>query len=97
MNEKFANEEQVSKEVIHYITGKICEEQEQETGIAFSKQSIASIAEISCRQFELFAKDLELFTKHGRRKKVGIEDVMLLVRHTPALQKHLSRFKNSDN
>ena len=31
------------------MTGKICEEQEEESGIVFSKQAIASVAEIAVR------------------------------------------------
>jgi len=44
------------------------------------------------RQAAVFAEDLEAFAKHGRRKKVGTEDVLLLARRSKPLVDHLRVF-----
>jgi len=80
---------------MHFKVGAICKEVQDETGIVFSKAAIASIAELAFRQTGVFAEDLEAFAKHGRRKKVGTEDVLLLARRSKSLVEHL-RAVNDD-
>ena len=53
-----------------------------------------SIIYVCYRQFALFASDVELFTKHARRKRVNAEDVLMLVRRTPSLHNHLSKLRS---
>jgi len=51
------------KASLHFTVGKICEEQEANTNIGFSKQVTATINEILWRQIKLTAQDLEAFAK----------------------------------
>ncbi|XP_067873051.1 centromere protein S [Heterodontus francisci] len=70
---------------VHYTVGCLCQEVGEDKEIEFSKQTIAAIAETTFRQCENFAKDLELFAKHGKRTTVNTDDVKLLARRSKAL------------
>ncbi|XP_067826477.1 centromere protein S [Heptranchias perlo] len=70
---------------VHYTVGCLCQETGEDKQIEFSKQTIAAIAETTFRQCENFAKDLELFAKHGKRTTVNTDDVKLLARRSKAL------------
>ncbi|XP_076825354.1 centromere protein S-like [Clavelina lepadiformis] len=94
MNKSEEITEEKFKQVIHHTTAKICQEVSEETGIVYSKQAIATLAEICYRQSEMFAKDLELFTRHARRKKISADDVLMLARKTSSLHRHLEQMKN---
>ncbi|XP_069804082.1 centromere protein S [Dendropsophus ebraccatus] len=80
------------KASFHYTVGKICQEISDEKEVTFSKQAIAAISEISFRQCETFAKDLEMFSRHGKRSTVTVDDVKLLCRRSRSLQKHISSY-----
>ena len=41
------------------------------------------------RQATIFCTDLELFSKHAKRKTILMEDVLLLARKSPQLLEHL--------
>ncbi|XP_077787517.1 centromere protein S isoform X1 [Podarcis muralis] len=51
------------KAACHYTVAGLCEEVSQDKEIQFSKQTIAAISEITFRQCEIFAKDLEMFAR----------------------------------
>lgn len=89
------SEKERFKQVIHYTVSKICEDiQHQHTDeITFTKQTIATIAEITFRQSQIIAKDLESFAHHAKRKRITTDDVMLCARRSPALLQHLEEFK----
>ncbi|XP_065711314.2 centromere protein S isoform X1 [Patagioenas fasciata] len=51
------------KAAVHYTVGCLCEEVAEDKDVQFSKQTIAAISEITFRQCENFAKDLEMFAR----------------------------------
>lgn len=71
---------------VHFTVGCLCEEVGEDKQMEFSKQTIAAISETTFRQCENFAKDLELFAKHGKRTTINADDVKLLARRSKALQ-----------
>ncbi|RLV89928.1 hypothetical protein DV515_00014626 [Chloebia gouldiae] len=75
------------KAAVHYTVGCLCQEVEEDKDVQFSKQSIAAISEITFRQCEIFAKDLEMFARHAKRTTVTTEDVKLLARRSNSLTK----------
>ncbi|XP_007900348.1 centromere protein S [Callorhinchus milii] len=76
---------------VHYTVGCLCQEVGEDKGKEFNKQTIAAIAETTFRQCEIFAQDLELFSRHGKRSTVNTEDVKLLSRRSTALQKFITK------
>uniref|UniRef100_A0A8C5SNT4 Centromere protein S n=1 Tax=Laticauda laticaudata TaxID=8630 RepID=A0A8C5SNT4_LATLA len=78
-------EAQRLKAAFHYTVACLCQEVAEEKNIQLSKQSIAAISEITFRQCEIFAKDLEMFAKHGKRSTISVEDVKLLARRSNSL------------
>ncbi|XP_066059280.1 centromere protein S isoform X3 [Chamaea fasciata] len=79
------------KAAVHYTVGCLCQEVEEDKDVRFSKQSIAAIAEITFRQCEIFAKDLEMFARHAKRTTVTTEDVKLLARRSNSLLKYITQ------
>ncbi|XP_057552070.1 uncharacterized protein LOC130829604 isoform X2 [Hippopotamus amphibius kiboko] len=53
------------KAAVHYTVGCLCEEVASDKEMQFSKQTIAAISEVTFRQCENFAKDLEMFAREG--------------------------------
>ncbi|XP_068271328.1 centromere protein S isoform X2 [Nyctibius grandis] len=49
------------KAAVHYTAGCLCQDVAEDKDMQFSKQTIAAISEITFRQCENFAKDLEMF------------------------------------
>ncbi|KAI1231558.1 hypothetical protein IHE44_0008013 [Lamprotornis superbus] len=79
------------KAAVHYTVGCLCEEVEEDKDVQFSKQSIAAISDITFRQCEIFAKDLEMFARHAKRTTVTTEDVKLLARRSNSLLKYITQ------
>jgi len=77
------------KEAFHYTVGKMCEEQEMNTEVKFGKRIVSTINEIAWRQLKSISKDVEAFSKHGKRSTVNLEDVKLLVRRNEELKAKL--------
>ncbi|XP_073513379.1 centromere protein S-like isoform X2 [Phyllobates terribilis] len=75
---------------VHYTVGGLCQEIAEEKQVAFSKQAVAAISEITFRQCETFAKDLEIFARHGKRSTISMDDVKLLCRRSRSLLNHIS-------
>uniref|UniRef100_A0A8C5SQN7 Centromere protein S n=1 Tax=Laticauda laticaudata TaxID=8630 RepID=A0A8C5SQN7_LATLA len=84
-------EAQRLKAAFHYTVACLCQEVAEEKNIQLSKQSIAAISEITFRQCEIFAKDLEMFAKHGKRSTISVEDVKLLARRSNSLLKYITQ------
>nr|XP_020637869.1 centromere protein S isoform X1 [Pogona vitticeps] len=70
---------------VHYTVACLCEDVAQDKETQFSKQAIAAISEITFRQCEMFAKDLEMFARHAKRSTINVEDVKLLARRSSSL------------
>ncbi|XP_060026911.1 centromere protein S [Erinaceus europaeus] len=49
------------KAAVHYTAGCLCEEVASDKEVQFSRQTIAAISELTFRQCENFARDLEMF------------------------------------
>ncbi|XP_074916441.1 centromere protein S [Chelonoidis abingdonii] len=79
------------KAAVHYTVGCLCQEVAEDKGIQFSKQTIAAISEITFRQCENFAKDLEMFARHGKRTVINSEDVKLLARRSSSLLRYITQ------
>ncbi|XP_055966971.1 centromere protein S [Sorex fumeus] len=75
---------------VHYTVGGLCEEVAADKEVTFSKQTIAAISELTFRQCENFAKDLEMFARHARRSTINAEDVKLLARRSNPLLKYIT-------
>nr|XP_011725069.1 centromere protein S-like isoform X2 [Macaca nemestrina] len=73
------------KAAVHYTVGCLCEEVALDKEMQFSKQTIAAISELTFRQCENFAKDLEMFARHAKRTTINTEDVKLLARRSNSL------------
>ncbi|KAM7139379.1 centromere protein S [Macrochelys suwanniensis] len=79
------------KAAVHYTVGCLCQEVAEDKDIQFSKQTIAAISEITFRQCEVFAKDLEMFARHGKRTVINSEDVKLLARRSNSLLRYITQ------
>ncbi|NXL41385.1 CENPS protein, partial [Podilymbus podiceps] len=79
------------KAAVHYTVGCLCQDVAEDKAMQFSKQSIAAISEITFRQCESFAKDLEMFARHAKRSTVTTEDVKLLARRSNSLLKYITQ------
>ncbi|XP_066492981.1 centromere protein S [Tiliqua scincoides] len=75
----------------HYTVACLCEEVAEDKEIQFSKQAIAAISEITFRQCEIFAKDLEMFARHAKRSTINLEDVKLLARRSNSLLRYITQ------
>ncbi|XP_056399021.1 centromere protein S isoform X2 [Hyla sarda] len=82
------------KAAVHYTVGKLCQAVAEDKQINFNKQAIAAISEITFRQCETFAKDLEMFARHGKRSAVNMDDVKLLSRRSRSLYTHISAYSD---
>ncbi|MEE6485177.1 hypothetical protein FKM82_014196 [Ascaphus truei] len=80
------------KAAVHYTVGSLCKEVADDKEIQFSKQAIAAITEITFRQCETFAKDLEMFARHAKRSTINMEDVKLLARRSNSLMAHITKY-----
>ncbi|XP_069335430.1 centromere protein S isoform X1 [Eulemur rufifrons] len=78
------------KAAVHYTVGCLCEEVALDKEMQFSKQTIAAISEMTFRQCENFAKDLEMFARHAKRSTINTEDVKLLARRSNSLLKYIT-------
>ncbi|XP_032304732.1 centromere protein S isoform X2 [Coturnix japonica] len=76
---------------VHYTTGCLCQDVAEDKGVVFSKQTIAAISEITFRQCENFARDLEMFARHAKRSTITSEDVKLLARRSSSLLKYITQ------
>ncbi|XP_027738315.1 centromere protein S-like [Empidonax traillii] len=79
------------KAAVHYTVGCLCQEVGEDKDVQFSKQSIAAISEITFRQCETFARDLEMFARHAKRSTINTEDVKLLARRSSSLLKYITQ------
>ncbi|PRD28357.1 UNVERIFIED_CONTAM: centromere protein S [Trichonephila clavipes] len=79
------------KTSLHYAVGKICTEAAEGFKVQFSKEFIATVADLTFRQAGIFAEDLEAFAKHAKRTTVTTDDVKLLVRRSKSLHDHIDK------
>ncbi|XP_055471338.1 centromere protein S [Psammomys obesus] len=83
------------KAAVHYTVGCLCQEVALDKQMQFSKQTIAAISEVTFRQCETFAKDLEMFARHAKRSTISTDDVKLLARRSNSLLKYITE-KNKE-
>ncbi|XP_066522577.1 centromere protein S [Hoplias malabaricus] len=79
------------KAAVHYTAGKLCEQITADQERKISRQAVAAIAEITFRQCDIFAKDLEAFARHAKRQTVTMDDVKLLARRSSALSNYIQQ------
>ncbi|XP_023601806.1 centromere protein S [Myotis lucifugus] len=58
------------KAAVHYTVGCLCEEVASDKEVQLSRQTIAAISEVTFRQCESFAKDLEMFARLLPRERI---------------------------
>ncbi|XP_028613837.1 centromere protein S-like [Grammomys surdaster] len=92
--QEFSNRQRL-KAALHYTVGCLCQEVALDKQVHFSKQTIAAISEVTFRQCENFAKDLEMFARHAKRSTITTEDVKLLARRSNSLLKYITE-KNEE-
>ncbi|XP_072464926.1 centromere protein S isoform X2 [Notamacropus eugenii] len=78
------------KASLHYTVGSMCQEAADAKGVRFTKSTIAAISEVTFRQCEHFARDLELFARHAKRSTINMEDVKLLARRSSSLLNYIT-------
>ncbi|XP_010181739.1 PREDICTED: LOW QUALITY PROTEIN: centromere protein S [Mesitornis unicolor] len=79
------------KAAVHYTVGCLCQDVAEDKDLQFSKQTIAALSEITFRQCENFAKDLEMFARHAKRSTITTEDVKLLARRSNSLLRYITQ------
>ncbi|XP_010626402.1 centromere protein S [Fukomys damarensis] len=92
--ERFSYQQRL-KAAVHYTVGRLCQEVAEDKEVQFSKQTIAAISEMTFRQCENFARDLEMFARHAKRSTINTEDVKLLARRSNSLLKYITE-KNEE-
>ncbi|XP_007253446.3 centromere protein S [Astyanax mexicanus] len=90
MDESEAHSQRL-KAAVHYTVGKICKNLTSEYEREFSRQAVAAMAEITFRQCDTFAKDLEAFARHAKRQNINMDDVKLLARRSTALYNYIQQ------
>lgn len=75
---------------LHYSIGKICEEKSTENDMMYSKPFTACLTKTIVSMGELFANDLESFSRHAKRTTITVDDVKLLVRRNKELAEKLN-------
>ncbi|XP_078498385.1 centromere protein S [Lissotriton helveticus] len=83
------------KAAVHYTVGSMCQEMAEEKDVQYSKQTIAALSEVTFRQCETFARDLEMFARHAKRSTINAEDVKLLARRSNALFNYITRMSET--
>lgn len=83
------------KAAVHYTVGSLCQEMAEEKQVQYSKQTIAALSEVTFRQCETFARDLEMFARHAKRSTINAEDVKLLARRSNALYDYITRISEA--
>ena len=59
--------------------------------VKFSKKFISALSEATWRQLtQVYARDMEAFTRHGKRQTIGQDDVKLIARHNGDLEAKLN-------
>ncbi|XP_076870413.1 centromere protein S [Brachyhypopomus gauderio] len=76
---------------VHYTVGGLCQGAAAACGRDISRQAIAAVAETTFRQCDIFAKDLEAFSRHAKRQTVTTDDVKLLARRSTALSNFIQQ------
>nr|XP_056721465.1 centromere protein S [Euleptes europaea] len=89
-DEEFSDAERL-RAAVHYTVACLCQEVAEDKDIQFSKQAIAAVSEITFRQCDTFAQDLERFAKHAKRITVKPEDVKLLCRRSNSLLRYITQ------
>ncbi|KAI4902102.1 hypothetical protein NFI96_013179 [Prochilodus magdalenae] len=79
------------KAAVHYTVGKLCQQVAEDHEKEISRQTVAAIAEITFRQCDIFAKDLEAFARHAKRQTVTVDDVKLIARRSTALSNYIQQ------
>lgn len=75
---------------LHHTVGKICETKSEETDFTYSKSFIACLTKTVVSIGDLFASDLESFSRHAKRTTITVDDVKLLSRRNRALSRKLN-------
>ncbi|XP_038513774.1 centromere protein S isoform X4 [Canis lupus familiaris] len=74
--ERFSHRQRL-KAAVHYTVGCLCEDVASDKEVQFSKQTIAAISELTFRQCEHFAKDLEMFASICRKEVIELKKSLM--------------------
>ncbi|CAF1011533.1 unnamed protein product [Rotaria sordida] len=83
------------KVALHAACGKICEQLQIQSNVTVDKQVVNAIGDITFQQIETFCQDLDVFSKHGKRTTINVDDVRLLCRRNPGLLDKIDDFQRS--
>jgi len=83
------------KTSLHYTVGELSTEKGRDLGIEFDKSVVAAVSSITHQYIQTCATDLQAFAKHAKRAVIQPDDVLLLTRRNPDLEKSLSQFADS--
>lgn len=79
------------KATLYHLIGKICDSETSLKNKTFSKEYLASLAEVVFAQGELFANDMEAFCRHSKRTIINMDDVKLIARRNGSLVEQLDQ------
>ena len=78
------------RSALFYNLGKMVELETKKENKTFTKEYLACLNEVVCQQMSSFASDVEMFSKHGKRTNVNMDDVKLIARKNESLLKSLN-------
>jgi centromere protein S len=76
------DKETILKLELHRSIGMIAKEK----AISLTPEVHLVMSELLFEQIKSFGRDLELFSKHGKRSTITIDDLKLLMRKLPGIQ-----------
>ena len=79
------NDLQRLRAAIELVVSDITKEVGSDTGVSFSPEVVATLAELAVDKNQRSAQDLEAFAQHAKRSNITAEDVKLLTRRNPLL------------
>ncbi|KAH7090775.1 kinetochore component CENP-S-domain-containing protein, partial [Paraphoma chrysanthemicola] len=79
------------KSALWYSIGQFVDEECLNDDLNATPQFIGALTELVYTQIANTARDLEVFSKHGGRKVINTDDVMLLTRRNDALETMLKQ------
>ena len=77
------------KSALYYTIGKILESETKKHDKSFTKEYLACLTDLVSDQCASFARDVEAFSRHGKRTTVNMDDVKLIARKNDGLVKCL--------
>mmetsp|Transcript_2702 Transcript_2702/g.3320 ORF Transcript_2702/g.3320 Transcript_2702/m.3320 type:complete len:100 (-) Transcript_2702:114-413(-) len=76
---------------VDQITLAICHDEARSAGITTSENFVELMQQVTSKQLEYIAEDLDAFSKHAKRTTIRPEDVLLCARKNPQMVESLKQ------